>query len=128
MRDSTVPISSSKDGCHSLGACTTPSMELNSPADTLRMSSLPPSLRTDPTAPHRAVVDDPQWRAQRSWQIVVVDSPLSAHDRDGGSGVVGGGSQFGYVQLGHLEHGLHGAAGAPGVGVRQQLVECPGDD
>jgi hypothetical protein len=37
MRDKTAPISSSKPGCHSLGASTTPSIELNSPAATLRM-------------------------------------------------------------------------------------------
>ncbi len=37
MRDNAAPISSSKPGCHSLGAWTTPSIELNSPAYTLRM-------------------------------------------------------------------------------------------
>jgi len=41
MRDNTAPISSSKLGCHSLGASTTPSIELNSPAATLRMRSIP---------------------------------------------------------------------------------------
>src|SRR5215469_15944357 len=39
MRDSFAPISSSKAGCHSLGASTTPSIELNSPAVTLRTIS-----------------------------------------------------------------------------------------
>ena len=37
MRDNAAPISSSKLGCHSFGASTTPSIELNSPAYTLRM-------------------------------------------------------------------------------------------
>jgi hypothetical protein len=37
MRDRAAPISASKPGCHSLGASTTPSIELNSPAYTLRM-------------------------------------------------------------------------------------------
>src|SRR3954452_21430710 len=48
MRLSAAPISSSKPGCHSLGACTTPSIELNSPAVTLRIGrflSFVPALR-----------------------------------------------------------------------------------
>src|SRR5262245_60746414 len=37
MRDSAAPISSSKAGCHWSGASTTPSIELNNPAVTLRI-------------------------------------------------------------------------------------------
>jgi hypothetical protein len=37
IRDNAAPISSSKAGCHSFGLSTTPSIELNSPAYTLRM-------------------------------------------------------------------------------------------
>ena len=40
MRDNAAPISSSNAGCHSFGASTTPSIELNSPADTLRIDPL----------------------------------------------------------------------------------------
>src|SRR3954465_3442932 len=48
MRFSAAPISSSKPGCLSLGACTTPSIELNSPAVTLRIGrflSFVPAVR-----------------------------------------------------------------------------------
>ena len=37
IRDNAAPISSSKAGCHSFGLSTTPSIELNSPAYTVRM-------------------------------------------------------------------------------------------
>src|SRR6266516_4675972 len=37
IRDSAAPILSSQAGCHSFGRSTTPSIELNSPAYTLRM-------------------------------------------------------------------------------------------